>query len=95
MNLLLYLHFIIKNRFVARKDQLKDAHGGVAIISRSDMDGVKIDIQTSTEFVAASFPCTSLKKPLIVGGKEMKEEAEVERERRIRNARSQRKKRPS
>ena len=31
------------------------------------MDGVEIDIQTSTEFVAASFPCTSLKKTLIVG----------------------------
>ena len=54
-------------RFVARKDRLKDAHGGVAIIARSDMDCVEIDVQTSTEFVAASFPCTSLKKPIIVG----------------------------
>ena len=53
-------------RFVARKDRLKDAHGGVAIIARSDMDGVEIDVQTSTEFVAASFSCNSLKKPLIV-----------------------------
>ena len=33
------------------------------------MDGVEIDIQTSTDFVAASFPCTSLKKPLIVQGR--------------------------
>ena len=40
----------------ARKDRLKDAHGGVAIIARSDMDGVEIDVQTPTEFVAASFP---------------------------------------
>ena len=31
------------------------------------MEGVEIDIQTSTEFIAASYPCTSLKKPLIVG----------------------------
>ena len=54
-------------RFVAGKDRLKDAHGGVAIIARSDMDGVEIDVQTSTEFVAASFPYNSLKKPLIVG----------------------------
>ena len=54
-------------RFVARNDRLKDAHGGVAIIARSDMDGVEIDVQTPTEFVAASFPCTSLKKPIIVG----------------------------
>ena len=30
------------------------------------MDGVEIDIQTSTEFVSSSFPCTCLKKPLIV-----------------------------
>ena len=54
-------------RFVARKDRLKDAHGGDAIIARSDMDGVEIDVQTSTEFVTASSPCTSLKKPIIVG----------------------------
>ena len=31
------------------------------------MDGVEIDIQTSTEFVSSSFPCTCLKKPVIVG----------------------------
>ena len=55
------------HRFVARKDRLKDAHGGVAIIARSDMDGVEIDVQTSAEFVAASFPCTSLKKPIMIG----------------------------
>ena len=54
-------------RFVARKDRLKDAHDGVAIIAGSDMDGVEIDVQTSTEFVASSFPCNSPKKPLIVG----------------------------
>ena len=32
------------NRFVARKDRLKDAHGGVSIIAKSDMDGVEIDV---------------------------------------------------
>ena len=49
------------------KDQLKDAKGGVVIAARSDMDGIEIDVQMSTEFVAASFPYTSLMKPLIVG----------------------------
>ena len=38
-------------RFVDRKDRLKYAHGGFAIIARSNVDGVEIDIQTSTEFV--------------------------------------------
>ena len=46
--------FSPKFRFAARKDQLKDAHGGVAIIARSDMDGVEIDIHISTEFIAKS-----------------------------------------
>ena len=54
------------NRFVARKDR-KDGYDRVAIISRSDMDGVEIDMQTFSEFVATSFLCTSLKKPFIAG----------------------------
>ena len=41
-------------RFVAGIDQLKDAHGGVTIIARSDMDGVEIDIHFSSECVAKS-----------------------------------------
>ena len=54
-------------RFVARKDRKSDPHGGVAIIAKSDIEGVELDLDTNTEFVAASFSCKDLKKPLIVG----------------------------
>jgi exonuclease III len=54
-------------RFVARRDRLKSAHGGVAVIAKSDLDGVEVDTPSDTEFVAASFTCKYLKKPLIVG----------------------------
>ena len=54
-------------RFVARKDKKSDPHGGVAIIAKSDIEGVELDLNTNTEFVAASFSCKVLKKPLIVG----------------------------
>ena len=53
--------------FVARKDRPGSAHGGTAIIARSNIDAVEIDTNTTTEFVAASFACKDLQKPLIIG----------------------------
>jgi hypothetical protein len=52
-------------RFVARRDRLKSAHRGVAVIAKSDLEGVEVDTPSDTEFVAASFTCKYLKKPLI------------------------------
>ena len=40
--------------------------GGVAIITRADIDASEIHIDTNTEMVAASFNTTSTKKPIIV-----------------------------
>jgi hypothetical protein len=53
--------------FVARKDRPGSAHGGTAIIARSNMDAVEVDTNTTTEFVAAAFSCKNLKKLLIIG----------------------------
>ena len=44
-------------RFVARRDRLKSDHGGVAVIAKSDLEGVEVDTPSDTEFVAASFTC--------------------------------------
>ena len=54
-------------RFVARRDRLKSAHRRVAVIAKSDLEGVEVGTPSDTEFVAASFTCKYLKKPLIVG----------------------------
>jgi hypothetical protein len=43
------------------------AHGGTAIIARSNIDAVEVDTNTNTEFVAAAFSCKNLKKTLIIG----------------------------
>lgn len=53
--------------FVARKDRPGSAHGGTAIIARSNIDAVEVDTNTNTEFVAAAFSCKNLKKTLIIG----------------------------
>ena len=53
--------------FVARKDRPGSAHGGTAIIARSNSDAVEVDTNTNTELVAAAFSCKNLKKPLIIG----------------------------
>ena len=54
-------------RFASSKDRHKDPNGGVAIIAKSDIEGVEFDLDTKTEFVAAAFSIMSDKKPLIVG----------------------------
>jgi exonuclease III len=54
-------------RFVARRDRLKSAHRGVAVIAKSGLEGVEVGTPSDTEFVAESFTCKYLKKPLIVG----------------------------
>jgi exonuclease III len=37
--------------YVARRDKLKSAHGGVAVIAKSDIEGVEVDTPRDTEFV--------------------------------------------
>ena len=52
---------------LARKDWPGSAHGGTAIIARSNIDAVEVDTNTNTELVAAAFSCKNLKKTLIIG----------------------------
>jgi hypothetical protein len=52
---------------LARKDWPGSAHGGTAIIARSNIDAVDVDINTTTEFEAAAFSCKNLKKTLTIG----------------------------
>jgi hypothetical protein len=54
--------------FVARKDRPGSAHGGTAIIARSNINAVEIDTNTNTEFVAAAFSCKNLKKKTLIIG---------------------------
>ena len=51
---------------VARKDRSSDHHGGVLIIAKITLIGTHLDIQTNTEFAAASFTCQG-HAPLIIG----------------------------
>ena len=53
-------------RSVARKDRPNSSHEGVAMIAKHDLEASEIDVQTTTELVAASFTCKNLKKPVIV-----------------------------
>ena len=53
-------------RFAARRDRKSSPHGGVAIIVREDIDASEIEMDTSAEFVAATIPCKSSKKPIVV-----------------------------
>ena len=54
-------------RFLARRDRTNSTYGGVAIISKHDIESTILDIPGNTEFVAASINTTSLKKPVIIG----------------------------
>jgi hypothetical protein len=38
-------------RFVARRDRLKSAHGGVAVIAKSDLEGVEVETPSDTELL--------------------------------------------
>ena len=49
-------------RFVARKDCPTVVI--IAIIAKHDLEASEIDVQATTELVAASFTCKDLKKPL-------------------------------
>ena len=51
---------------VARKDRSSDHHGGVLIAAKDTLIGTHLDIQTNTEFAAASFTCQG-HAPLIIG----------------------------
>ena len=50
---------------VARKDRSSDHHGGVLIAAKDTLIGTHLDIQTNTEFAAASFTCQG-HAPLII-----------------------------
>ena len=50
---------------VARKDRSSDHHGGVLITAKDTLIGTHLDIQTNTEFAAASFTCQG-HAPLII-----------------------------
>ena len=54
-------------RFVARKDRHNSTYGEVAIIAGQEMEASEIDINSTSEFVAAAFNTTSLKKPVVIG----------------------------
>ena len=64
----IYEREVIPNgyHFVARKDRATDHHGGVIIAAKDSLIGTEIPIQTSAEFVAASFNCQG-QAPLIIG----------------------------
>ena len=51
---------------LARKDRSSDHHGGVLIAAKDTLIGTHLDIQTNTEFAAASFTCQG-HAPLIIG----------------------------
>ena len=51
---------------VDRKDRSSDHHGGVLIAAKDTLIDTHLDIQTNTEFAAASFTCQG-HAPLIIG----------------------------
>ena len=51
--------------FAARRDRPNSSHGGVAIITKSNIGASEIPLQSNTEIVAASIP-SSASKPIIV-----------------------------
>jgi len=53
-------------RIAARRDRKSSPHGGVAIITKADIDASELEIDTNADFVAAPIPCTSLSGPVIV-----------------------------
>ena len=52
-------------KFAARRDRPSSSHGGVAIITRDNIDASEIPLTTQAEMVAASIPSKST-KPIIV-----------------------------
>lgn len=52
--------------FAARKDRPYSSHGGVAIITKANIDASEIVLDTPTEMVAASIPSKDNSKPIIV-----------------------------
>ena len=52
-------------KFAARRDRPTSSHGGVAIITRDNIDASEIPLTTQAEMVAASIPSKST-KPIIV-----------------------------
>ena len=53
--------------FVSRHDRPNSTHGGVVIIAKCDMEATEILNSNKSEFIAASFKTTSIKKPIIIG----------------------------
>ena len=51
---------------VARKDRKGSPHGDVLIATKDTINGTEIDMDTDTEFTAASFECPG-KHTLIIG----------------------------
>lgn len=52
--------------FAARKDRPHSSHGGVAIITKANIDASEIVLDTPTEMVAASIPSKDNSTPIIV-----------------------------
>ena len=53
--------------FVSRRDRPNSTHGGVAIIAKRDIEATEVVNSANSEFIAASFNTTSMKKPIIIG----------------------------
>lgn len=52
--------------FVARRDRPNSTYGGVAIIARQKMEVAEVKVNYTSEFVAAVFNATSLKKSVFI-----------------------------
>ena len=68
LHLGIYEREVIPNGYhlVARKDRATDHHGGVIIAAKDSLIWTEFPIQSSAEFVAASFNCQG-QAPLIIG----------------------------